>query len=101
MQITIDLKKINKNKLKDRTYTKDGIEVTVRELTLNVIPLSQERRRAVTGYDIVTTHFLAQPQTPEEKQQNIKTPGVGEVYEFEKNEANVTKAQDNGADLGL
>jgi hypothetical protein len=84
MKLTIDTTKIDRKRIKERTYkNRDGYEVTVRDLELELIPLREERRREAGDYQIVTTHFITQSPTKEERQGNVKMPGIGEGWHFE------------------
>lgn len=84
--LTIDVNKIDKSRIKERTYTnKAGEEVTVKEYTLEAVPLKQPRalKKAdgslIAGdtWQLMETHFACEAQTKEERQNNKETVYIG------------------------
>ena len=84
ISITIDLSKINKDKIVTRTYTnKDGQEVTVKDYKMDVIE-GKEAKVIKTGatWELVKTHFVAESPTKEEREAKTKTPILGDGVQF-------------------
>lgn len=84
LNITLNLSKIDKSKIVDRTYKdKEGNDVTEKQYKVEVIPL--KARRFVAEGDTWTmykTHFVVEAQTKEERNSNGATNYVGEGFEF-------------------
>lgn len=84
INITLDLSKINKAKITDRSYENgEGKTVTAKEYKVVVVPLKEEKVLA-TGdtWTMVKTHFVADEQTKEEREAGEKTNYVGEGITF-------------------
>ena len=84
LSITIDVSKIDKNKIISRTFqNKAGETITVKELKLDIVPLKETKLlKDGDTYQLYKTHFVAFPQTKEERE--AKTPSVflGEATMF-------------------
>lgn len=86
----IDVTKINKSKIVDRKYTKDGVEITAKEYEFEIVPLKEPKfiKRGTTeageNWQLLKTGFIT------EKKSNKEDPDVflGDALEFEKVEAN-------------
>ena len=88
MKITIDFTKINKDKIVERKYTnKDGVEVTQKLYSMDVIDVKEPKVvKEGDTWKMIKTHFVAESQTKEEREQQIKTPILGDGLVFEKKE---------------
>lgn len=85
INLTLNLSKIDKTKIIDRTYKdKDDNEVTNKEYKVEVIELKQPK--FVTEGDtwkMLKTHFVVEAQTKEEKAEKKPANYVGEGFTFE------------------
>ena len=79
LSITVDTSKLQ-GKSTTRTYkNKDGQEVTVKELKLDIVPVKEEKVvYTADRYTLVKTHFVAVPQTKEERERGEKSLIVGD-----------------------
>lgn len=99
--ITLDVTKISKNKIIPRTYKlKDGTEVTSKDLKLDIVPLKEEKliktgEKDGTGWQLWKTHFVAEQQSKEEKEGNIKSKIIGEGTVFRKVEAEKSEPEES------
>ena len=86
ISVTLDVSKIDKSRIQERTYTnKEGQEVTVKEYKMDVVPLKESRFiKEGPGWKMLKTHFLAQAQTKEEREAKADTVYVGEGMTFER-----------------
>jgi hypothetical protein len=84
--VTIDLTKIDKSRIQERKYTnKAGEEVTVKEYSMEVVPLKQPRalKKAdgtlIEGatWQLMETHFACEAQTKAEREANKETVYIG------------------------
>lgn len=84
IEITLEVLKINKDKITSRTYTNnEGVEVTVKEYKAKVIPLKE--RKFVTkgnGWEMFKTHFVVEAKTNKEDPDNF----IGSGFEFVREE---------------
>lgn len=89
--VTIDLTKIDKSRIETRTYTnREGVEVTVKEYKLDVVPLKQPKalKKAdgtlIAGdtWQILETHFACESQTKAEREANKETVYIGKGVQF-------------------
>ncbi len=91
--ITIDLNKINKERIQTRTYTKDGVEVTVREYKMEVVPLKAKKIIKDSGsWVLYKTHFVCDSQTKEEREAHKNTSFLGEGIMFGDNKGNTEES---------
>lgn len=82
--ITIDVSKIDKNKIISRTWTdKEGNSRTVKELKLDIVPL-RETKLLKDGdtYMLYKTHFVAEQSTQAERDAKAKSKIIGEGTMF-------------------
>jgi hypothetical protein len=88
ISITIDLTKINKNKIVERKYTnKDGQEITEKEYKIDVIPTnSPSIIKEEPTYTMIKKYFVAEAPTREEREQKVKTPILGDGIVFEQHD---------------
>lgn len=84
LNITLDLSKINKDKIVPRTFTnKAGEEITVKEYKIEVIPLKEQRMiKAGNGWNLMKTHFVVEGQTKEERAAKAPSVFIGEGLQF-------------------
>ncbi len=84
INITLDLSKIDKTRITPRTFTnKEGVEVTVKEYKMEVIPLNEPKLIKVgDGWNLLKTHFVVEGQTKEERQAKKKSVYIGEGLQF-------------------
>lgn len=85
ISVTINTHLINKEKLVSRDYTnKEGNEVMVKELKLEIIPLKEPKIvREGNGWKLVKVAFVTQSPTLEEKTAKIQLPIIGDAVRFE------------------
>lgn len=83
IEITIDVSKINKAKIKERKFTnKDGQEVTVKEYKMKVVPLKAEKfiKKGTTSegkeWTLLKTHFVTESKDNKEEADNFLGDGV-------------------------
>lgn len=84
ISVTLDLSKINKDRIVSRTFTnKEGVEVTVKEYKIDVIPLREPKFiKQGEGWNLLKTHFVVEGQTKEERQAKTKSIYIGEGMQF-------------------
>lgn len=77
--VVLDANKL-KGTAKERTFkNREGEQVTVKEIKLEVVPVKDTKTVYSTDkYDLVKTHFVALPQTTEERNQKKPTVFVGD-----------------------
>lgn len=90
--LTIDLTKIDKSRIETRTYTnREGVEVTVKEYKLDVVPLKQPRAlkkgdgTLIAGdtWQLMETHFACESQTKQEREANKETVYIGKGVQLQ------------------
>ncbi len=82
--IKIDLLKINKSKIEDRTYTTDaGVEVKQKLYSMELIPTMRKVIKEFDKATLVKKYFVAEAQTKEEREKQTKTPILGDGLVFE------------------
>lgn len=82
--LKIDVSKIDKSKIVDRKFTnREGIEVVVKELTLELVELNAPKF-VTEGQDwqMLKTHFIAEAQTKEQRAAKAKSKIIGDGLEF-------------------
>jgi hypothetical protein len=84
LSITIDLGKIKKERVQVRKWTdKDGVEHTIREYKLDVVPLKEEKIvKSGDTYDLIKTHFVAETTTKAECDGGYKGAILGDGLYF-------------------
>jgi len=85
ISIKIDLSKIDKTKITERKYTnKEGKEVVIREYALDIVPLKEKKLiKEGDTWAMVKTHFVAEPQTKEERANGQPSVILGDGIVFE------------------
>jgi hypothetical protein len=88
ISIVVDTKKLDKTRIKERTFkNREGVEVVSKELKLDIIPLKEKRVVASgQGWKLLKVAFVAETPTKEESQAMTKTNIVGDGLQFEKDE---------------
>lgn len=102
ISIKIDLSKIDKTKITERTYTnKEGKEVTVKELALDIVPLKEKKViKEGDTWTMVKTHFVAEPQTKQERDNGQPSVILGDGIVFEnKGESTPPQAKEEVPDF--
>lgn len=88
INLTINLSALDKSKIIERKYkNKEGQEVTVKEYKADLVELLAPQ--FVTEGDTWTmnkTHFLADPQTKQERDMKVKSNFIGEGFQFSNKE---------------
>lgn len=88
----LDLTKLDKTKIVEKKYKdKDGKEITQKIYKFDVVPLKEPK--FVTegeGWKMLKTHFLADPQTKEEREQKKSSNYIGSGFTFERGEKQPT-----------
>lgn len=100
ISLTLDVDKLRelvKNNVKTRTYTnKDGEEVTVNEIQVDVVPLKEPKPlKQGDGWNMVKTHFVAEPTSKEEREAGKKGIFVGDGIQFQNTDSQVNDAFDS------
>ncbi len=87
--ITVDITKIDKNRITERTYQdKSGKVVSVKEYKMDIVPLTNTKVISEGGtWKMVKSHFVCEAQTKEERENKKETVYLGEGIVFEKKEA--------------
>lgn len=83
-QITIDLTKLDKTKIIDREYTaKDGTVIKQKLYKLDAVPLKQIKFiKEGDTWVLNKVGFLAEPQTPEQRENKVSVIILGDITEF-------------------
>lgn len=89
--ITIEVNKIDKNKIVSRTYqNSQGETVTVKELKLEIIPLNETKFiKEGDNYRLFKTHFVAEQLTAEERTNKVKSKILGSGVMFKSKEVKI------------
>jgi hypothetical protein len=96
ISISIDVSKVQKAKFQERRYfNKENKEVVITELKLDVIPL-REAKLLKDGdiYQLWKTHFVAYPQTKEEREAKEKSVIIGDGIMFKNKVQEITYPDD-------
>lgn len=85
ISITLDVSKINKDKIIDRKYTnRTGAEVTVKEYKIEAVPRNDQVLIKDGGtYRVYKSHLIYEAQTKEERASKVKGVVVGDGFTFE------------------
>jgi hypothetical protein len=88
LNITLDVSKINKDKIVPREYTNgEGVTITEKNYKMEAVPLKEKKFVAKgDNWIMYKTHFIAEAQTKEEKQQKAKSVFIGSGFQFETQE---------------
>ena len=83
--ITVNTHLIDKKKLIERDYTnKEGKEVLVKELKLDIIPLKEKKIiKMGDTWEMWKVGFVKQSSTKEEKENKTELPIIGDAIRFE------------------
>lgn len=84
ISITIDVSKISKDKITERSYVnKENETITLKELKLDVVELKVPKViKDTPEYQIMKTHFVSEIQTKEEKENKVNSKIIGEGITF-------------------
>lgn len=84
IQLTLDLARIDKTRIKNRTYTnKDGQEVTVKEYVIEAVEMIQPKTiKEGDTWILQQTHFVTDAPTKEERQAKAKMNTIGKGTGF-------------------
>lgn len=85
ISLNIDVLKITKSKLVERSYTnKDGVEIKQKDLKVDVIPLKEKTvLKEGDGWKLMKVGFVAEQQSKEEKANKTPSVIVGSATEFQ------------------
>lgn len=85
INITLDVTKIDKTQIKERTYiNKGGVEVTVKDLNLEVVPLKEKKFIKDTPKGaLYKTHFVAHASTKNDDGSYENGAIIGDGITFE------------------
>lgn len=88
ISLQLNLSKIDKNKIKTRTYTnKDGEEISVKEYNCDLLELKVPRViKTGDGWVMKKTHILVESQTKEERASGKKSATIGNGIMFDRTE---------------
>ena len=82
LSIKVDVHKLDRSRFVERSYTnKDGVDVKVKEMSLDIVPLKEENEKVVYENEtsqLVKTHFVTEQATKEERASKTNTSIVGE-----------------------
>lgn len=82
LSIKVDVHKLDRSRFVERSYTnKDGVDVKVKEMSLDIVPLKEENEKVVYENEtsqLVKTHFVTEQATKEERASKANTAIVGE-----------------------
>lgn len=82
--VKIDLSKINKSKIEDKSYKNEaGFEVKQKMYSMELIPTMTKTIKEADTYKLVKKYFVAEGQTKEERTNKTKTPILGDGLIFE------------------
>lgn len=89
INLTIDVTKIDKTKIVERTYiNKGGVEVTVKDLNLEVVPLKEKKLIKTSDKGAVfKTHFVAHKSFKNEDGTYENGAIIGDGISFEPTES--------------
>jgi len=84
ISLTIDVNKIRKERIAERSYTTNqGEKVVLKEMKLDVIPLKEEKIiKSGDTWDMVKVGFVAETQTKEEQEKKEKSNIIGDAIQF-------------------
>lgn len=84
ISVTLDLSKIDKDKMTERKYTnRDGKEVVIQEYKFDLVPLKTPKFIKDGGkWTMEKTHFAAEAQTKEERMAGEKSTFIGDGFIF-------------------
>ena len=91
INVTLDVSKINKDKIVERKYkNKNGEDVVEKNYKIEVVPV-KEKKVVTSGpnWVLVKTHYVAEVQTKEEKANKVKMRYVGNGYKFESKQVDI------------
>ena len=88
VSITLDLTKIDKSLITERSYQNAaGETVVAKEYKMELVPLKEKKLIKDGGsWQMFKTHFLAQPQTKEEREKKVPSVFLGDGITFENSE---------------
>lgn len=97
----IDLTKIDKSKIEDKTYTnKEGQEVTKKVYKFEIVQNKQAKVLKETDtYILEKTHFIVEGQTKEEKDRKAESNFIGEGIQFKYKNDNQSMQEDYNQDI--
>lgn len=102
LTLTIDINKLDKERINLRTYTnKAGEEVTVKEYKIDVVPLKETKlikegtSQKGDKWRLVESHFACDSQTKEEREQKKQTNFIGKAVQFEDVETDTVNEDDS------
>lgn len=101
ISLTIDVSKIDKTKIKERNFiNKGGVEVTAKDYKIDVIPLKEPKViKEGDTWRMVKTHFVAEPQTKEERDNGQPSNIIGDGIVFEDKNAVPPQAKEEEIDF--
>ena len=100
ISLEIDLTKLDKSKIVEKSYKdKSGNNVTQKIYKADLVEL-KERKFVTEGdtWKLVKTHFLADPQTKEERDAKKPSNFIGSGFQFENKGQTETVTLDDVAD---
>lgn len=85
ISVTIDLSKLDKTRIFTRRYTtKEGVEVTVKEYKMDVVPLKEKKvLKEGDTWRLVKSHFVCDAPNKSERDAKVKTNFIGDGVQFE------------------
>lgn len=101
INITLDVSKINKEKIVTKSYVNRNNEpVVVKEYKIEVVPVKEPKIiKRGDGWNLVKTHFVAEAQTKEERAAKKKSVFVGDGFQFQDSNVNYDEGEADPKDI--
>ena len=94
ISITLNLGKIDKNRIVTRKYTnKEGVEVTIKEYKLDVVEVDARYRKTIKEGDtwiMQKSHIVRDSASKEERQAKTKMNVIGEGITFQDKQGGIS-----------
>lgn len=99
ISLSIDVSKVDKTRFEERRYfNKENKEIVIKEMKLDVVPLREPKLIKDGGqWSMWKTHFVALPQTKEEKASKAKSIILGDGITFKTKEPVVNDGVDESS----
>lgn len=77
--VTIDLTKIDKSRIQERTYTVNGSEYTAKEYKVDVVSLKEPKTiKEGDSWRLIKKYFVCDAQTKDERENKVQTNFLGD-----------------------
>ena len=81
VSITINLAKIDKSRIVERTYESNGVQVTEKNYKMDVVPMKPENFKTIANgdtWELVKKYFVTDSPTKEERSAQTQTQFLGD-----------------------